>query len=57
MLLLLYMPMKQDRKSRGKSSNNQQDKSFRKKTDMPGQNPKVNDDPSHSLYHDENRKR
>jgi hypothetical protein len=34
----------------------QKDPNFRKRTDLPGQNPKANDDPSQDLYHDENRK-
>ena len=34
----------------------QQDPAFRKRTDVPGQNPKANDDPSHSVYNDENRR-
>jgi hypothetical protein len=34
----------------------QKDPKFRKRTDLPGQNPKANDDPSHDLYNDENRK-
>ena len=33
----------------------QQDPNFRKRTDEPGQNPKANDDPSHTVYNDENR--
>jgi len=34
----------------------QKDPNFRKRTDLPGQNPKANDDPSHTVYNDENRK-
>jgi hypothetical protein len=34
----------------------QKDPNFRKRTDVPGQNPKANDDPSHTVYNDENRK-
>lgn len=33
----------------------QKDPNFRKRTDVPGQNPKANDDPSHTVYNDENR--
>ena len=33
----------------------QKDPKFRKRTDLPGQNPKANDDPSHTEYNDENR--
>lgn len=38
-----------------KPQDDQKDPNFRKRTDLPGQNPKANDDPSHDLYNDENR--
>lgn len=37
-------------------NDDQKDPNFRKRTDVAGQNPKANDDPSHDLYNDENRK-
>lgn len=48
--------MKSDKKKKPDVKKQQQDPAFRKRTDVPGQNPKANDDPSHDLYHDENRK-
>ena len=41
---------KQEKQDAGKE---QKDPNFRKRTDVPGQNPK---DPSHTVYNDENRK-
>ena len=48
--------MKDEKKPKSDVKKEQQDPAFRKRTDLPGQNPKANDDPSHSLYNDENRK-
>lgn len=48
--------MKEQNKQQPKEKNDQKDPAFRKRTDLPGQNPKANDDPSHTLYNDENRK-
>ena len=49
--------MKRGDKRKTDVKKEQQDPAFRKRTDLPGQNPKANDDPSHSVYNDENRKR
>lgn len=43
-------------KHKQQKNDDQKDPNFRKRTDVPGQNPKANDDPSHDLYNDENRK-
>ena len=48
--------MKEQKKPRQDIKKQQQDPAFRKRTDVPGQNPKANDDPSHSVYNDENRR-
>jgi hypothetical protein len=48
--------MKDEKKQQPDVKKEQQDRAFRKRTDVPGQNPKANDDPSHSVYNDENRK-
>jgi hypothetical protein len=49
--------MKRGDKRKTDAKKEQQDPAFRKRTDLPGQNPRANDDPSHSVYNDENRKR
>lgn len=48
--------MKQEKKTEPDIKKQQQDPAFRTRTKLPGQNPKANDDPSHSVYNDENRK-
>lgn len=48
--------MKEENKQKPDVKKEQQDKSFRQRTNVPGQNPKANDDPSHMVYNDENRK-
>jgi hypothetical protein len=48
--------MKDEKKQKSDVKKEQQFPAFRKRTDLPGQNPKANDDPSHSLYNDENRR-
>jgi len=49
--------MKGEQKRKSGLKKEQRDPAFRKRTEMPGQNPRANDDPSHDFYHDENRKR
>ena len=44
-----------EEKQKQPPKDDQKDPNFRKRTDLPGQNPKANDDPSHHLYNDENR--
>ena len=47
--------MKQQSNKKPDAQNPQQDPSFRSRTNLPGQNPKANDDPSHDQNNDENR--
>jgi hypothetical protein len=47
--------MKTQKNSKMDAKNDQQDPSFRCRTDLPGQNPRANDDPSHDQNNDENR--
>ena len=57
MLQVIMEPrMKNEKTPKQDVKNDQQDPKFRKRTDLPGQNPKANDDPSHTVYNDENRK-
>jgi hypothetical protein len=48
--------MKDEKKRKSDVKKEQQDPAFRSRTKVPGQNPKANDDPSHDLYNDENRR-
>ena len=47
--------MKHEKKKQSNVTKEQQDPKFRTRTNLPGQNPRANDDPSHDLYNDENR--
>jgi hypothetical protein len=49
------VPMKDEKKPQRDVKKEQQDPAFRKRTDLPGQNPQANDDPSHSEHNDESR--
>ena len=48
--------MKRENKEKSSNKKEQQDSAFRGRTKVPGQNPRANDDPSHSVYNDENRR-
>ncbi|MGV3772351.1 MAG: hypothetical protein ACO1QB_05580 [Verrucomicrobiales bacterium] len=48
--------MKNENPESKEKNNQQQDPNFRKKTEVKGQNPKANDDPSHDEHNDQNRK-
>jgi len=47
--------MKQESDEKAEGRNPQQDPLFRTRTNLPGQNPRANDDPSHDENNDENR--
>ncbi|HTG45906.1 MAG TPA: hypothetical protein VK633_15410 [Verrucomicrobiae bacterium] len=50
------MAMKQGERPKANVKKEQQDPAFRSRTKLPGQNPRANDDPSHDVHNDQNRK-
>jgi hypothetical protein len=48
--------MKEKSEKKTATKNPQQDPSFRTRTQVRGQNPRANDDPSHDQNNDENRR-
>lgn len=47
--------MKEKKEPKKEIKQQQQDPAFRSRTNLPGQNPQANDDPSHDQNNDENR--
>lgn len=47
---------KQNKPQPGTRKGQKQQDNFRSRTNLPGQNPKANDDPSRDVHHDESRR-